>query len=184
MKNPFSVPDVPEALGFDEWDEWHKNAKRKFRVRYFISRTLPVFASRTWRQFVHNPWYSIKCRLWHRFNVVYVKTLPPTWMDRDTVLLHAAFQILTDFVEKEKPFDHFDTENSPNKREWVELRALYVWWGKVRPVRIDLLDAIDMAGNKPTREDYSNASEQEDDWDREDDKMLHRLIRIRGIMWT
>ncbi len=25
------------------------------------------------------------------------------WYDRDTILLHAAFQILTDFIEQEKP---------------------------------------------------------------------------------
>ena len=32
-----------------------------------------------------------------------IKTLEKGWHDKDEVLLHAAFQLLTDFVEQEKP---------------------------------------------------------------------------------
>ncbi len=31
----------------------------------------------------HDSWYWIKCRLWHRYNVVVCRPLPPTWCDRD-----------------------------------------------------------------------------------------------------
>jgi hypothetical protein len=32
-----------------------------------------------------------------------IKTLSNNWHDKDEVLLHAAFQILVDFVEQEQP---------------------------------------------------------------------------------
>lgn len=53
-----------------------------------------------------------KCRdayLWIRnrikpFNVIKIEKLGPDWCDRDAVLFHAAFQVLVDFVEKERAF--------------------------------------------------------------------------------
>ncbi len=47
-------------------------------------------------------WYWLKCRLWHKYNVVTCEALPPTWCDRDHLMLFAAFQILEDFVEREQ----------------------------------------------------------------------------------
>ena len=35
--------------------------------------------------------------------ILKINTLNKCWCDRDDLLLHAAFQILVDFVEKEKP---------------------------------------------------------------------------------
>jgi len=62
-----------------------------------FSRRLRHFCFR-----LHDAWYWLKCRLWHRYNVVVCRALPPTWCDRDYLLLYAAFQILEDFVQQEK----------------------------------------------------------------------------------
>ena len=49
-------------------------------------------------------WYPIRC--WLRpYNVVRIKTLPGGWTDRTEILLHASFQVLVDFVEKEESID-------------------------------------------------------------------------------
>lgn len=72
---------------------------RKYPIRYFIFTTISAFFSR----YINTPVYEMKCRIWNRYNQVTVKSLPPTWNDRDTLLEHACFQILTDFVDKERP---------------------------------------------------------------------------------
>lgn len=92
---------------------------------------------RAWKFCVRDPWYWLKCRVWHQYNVIRIKTLSPTWQDRDRVLLHAAFQILTDFVDREHPFDHFDVMRSQNKDDWEEVLGLYAWWTVERPARED-----------------------------------------------
>jgi len=51
-------------------------------------------------------WYWLKCRCFTQHNRVVCERLPPTWVDRDHLLLHTSFQILTDFVRKEKGFVH------------------------------------------------------------------------------
>jgi hypothetical protein len=81
------------------------------------------------RRKLHDAWYYLKCALWHRYNRIHVKTLPPTWSDRCTVLPHAMFQILVDFIEREKPFDHFDT--SYHQEDWDKIDNLYHWWKEV-----------------------------------------------------
>ena len=159
-----------EILDMDDWEtEMRKPPSLRLRLVWL------------WRDWVHNPWYWLKCRLWHRYNVVRIKTLPPTWCDRDDVLLHAAFQILTDFVEKERPFEWFDTKHSDHKKEWQTIRELYAWWTVARPARVDLLDTIK---GRPTGEQYDQCWKQEDAWRAEDRKMLMRLVNVRGHLWT
>lgn len=114
-------------------------------------------------------WYRLSCRLWYRYNVVVCHALPPTWVDRDYLLLYAAFQILEDFVLREEGHFHEDVyalylpecgEKMARLRErdWQELRFLYQWWQQ----------------RKHAVNDYYH----------EDTMMLHRLIDIRKLLWT
>lgn len=76
------------------------------------------------------------------------------WTDRDQIMLHACFQILKDFVDKE------DGLNEGDGKFRKEVRALYDWWSK----RSD--------------EDWTH------DQHIEDDAMLARLMKIRTRLWT
>jgi len=76
-----------------------------------------------------------------------IKTLQG-YRDKDTVLLHAAFQVLSDFIELEQPGmvqplkkgekESFKGERE-NRRSWhlalMEMKTLYKWWTKERPAR-------------------------------------------------
>lgn len=165
----FGIPDTPLALPWDEWDEWEAEARKKYPFRWFMSRTLTGFRARTWRACVHEPWYWLKCRVWHRYNVVVCRSLPPTWVDRDTVLMHAAFQCLVDFIEKEKPWEFTASDErmqagyadfEPKRiNEWKSIRELYFWWMKRR-------------------------NEWGDELRSQDQKMLHRLVDVRELLWT
>jgi hypothetical protein len=115
-----------------------------------------------------NLWYKLTCRYWFRYNTVVCKAIPPTWIDRDLLLLYAAFQILEDFVEKERGHFYEDVytlyveqcgvEDARRRAEtWEIVRELYNWWQK----------------RKQHFDDYE-----------EDTAMLHKLIDVRGVLWT
>ena len=118
---------------------------------------------------LHDAWYWAKCRLWHRYNVVVCRALPPTWCDRDYLLLYAAFQILEDFVQQEKGHFYDDVyllyldcgEEMARERaaDWDTIRELYAWW--------------------QTRKSDTDFDDYE-----KDSRMLRKLIDIRGNLWT
>jgi hypothetical protein len=122
------------------------------------------------------------------------------YCDKDEIMLHACFQLLVDFVQKEwhsgksKYFGKYfniqqeviemKKEGLPNKiikshtdclnrqnRETKEIWDLYFWWTKVRPKRKHKeMLKIDNKGNFLC--------------DIEDEEMLTRLIKVRGCLWT
>jgi hypothetical protein len=108
--------------------------------------------------------------LWHRYNVIVCRALPPTWCDRDYLLVYAAFQILEDFVERERGHFNDDVyalyvnecgEDDARAREadWNTIRGLYAWWQR-----------------RKADPDYDNYAE--------DSAMLHKLIDVRSNLWT
>ena len=138
---------------------------------------IAVASSVAWRLWwaiqrqVHDRWYWLKCWLWHRYDVVVCRPLPPTWVDRDYLLVFAAFQILEDYVNKEDTHFHEDVYKTykeggydedrcrEEERDWNEIRVLYGWWQKRK------------------------AEKYADDYD-QDNEMLHRLINVRKYLWT
>lgn len=131
---------------------------RQYRFRYLICR-------------LRDAWYWLRCRLWHRYNVVVCRALPPTWCDRDYLLVFAVFQILEDFITQEQPWEftadvyatyvmEYDEEQAREREaDWKTIRELYAWW----------------QGRKADP-DYDNYDE--------DSAMLHKLIAVRGCLWT
>ena len=140
--------------------------------------------------------------------ILKIHTLQRGWCDKDHIMLHAAFQLLVDFVEKEEPGETIDWNADPDHRQaWKEIRALYKWWTEARATRRDPLDAEGLkhpplrwktvAGSsfrqlvdydKSKYPEYEKAMKQhqvlERKWEAEDQKNLHRLVDIRGYLWT
>jgi len=147
-------------------------------------------------------WYPIRC--WLRpYNVVRIKTLPRGWTDRTEILLHASFQVLVDFVEKEESIDQSSDPDT------TEATFLYNWWTVERPRRLDISESVplfvetstfvkcidgnrvmytmeDVGGSEAdaARELMAESLRHDDEWSAEDDAMLKRLIDIRGYLWT
>lgn len=169
LRKLFKIPNKPTALGWEEWKEWEKQSKKNYPIRYFLSETLFIKIAIFKQHFIKDPIYFLKCFFWYRYNIIRIRTLPVTWNDRDDVLLHGVFQILTDFIEKEKPFEKFVTKNSLNKKDWDELKEIYCWW----QLRIE---STKNDGNK-------HWDEEKRQWEK-DTEMLIRLIKVRGLMWT
>lgn len=128
-----------------------------------------------------------------------INSLPKGWCDKGPLMLHACFQLLVDYVEKEECFEVVDwTCTSKHKQMGKELQRLYFWWKEERPNRktfVSQLKAKQTTKNilSPlnTRERYPEWHEaMEKDWvlskkwDKEDTDNLLSLIKIRDFMWT
>lgn len=107
------------------------------------------------------------------------------WRDKDEILLHAAFQILVDYVEKEKAGEVIDWNWDEHfKKIWDEIFSLYKWWKELRPVRIDPLVEANMDDKEGFMRACDLSVKLEKKWEEEDNKNLHRLIDIRSYLWT
>jgi hypothetical protein len=137
-----------------------------------------------------------------------IHTLIKGWCDRDEVLLHAAFQILVDFIEGEKPDKIIDWSfDSKHRKAWRQIRMLYRWWKVKRPARIDPLDQkglksppwrfkevpgsdlLQMVNHDPKKYAAFHRAcrkhhQLEAKWLEEDQANLHTLIGIRPFLWT
>lgn len=100
---------------------------------------------------------------------LHIDTINSDWCDKDIVLLHACFQLLTDCIENEELLNG-NTDwnyNAKFKAAKAEIEELNKWWGK-RKLKIN-------AGN---------TGELNDAQYEEDNKMLIRLIKTRKYLWT
>ena len=63
-------------------------------------------------------------------NKLIIDSLPEEWRDKDSVLLHACFQLLKDFVEKEDVGGSRNDWCSSERRiaAKAEIDELYTWW--------------------------------------------------------
>ena len=137
-----------------------------------------------------------------------IHTLRSGWHDKDEVMLHAAFQLLADFMEQESPDKHIDwSHNALHRRAWKEIRDLYKWWTRTRPLRRSPIDDKKIpapplrfekvAGTKfrrlvtPDKKKYAayyralrQHTRLEQKWHSEDQRNFHRLVDIREFLWT
>lgn len=104
-------------------------------------------------------------------NILKIQGLGEGWCDKDHVLLHACFQLLSDFVETEmRVQDHPDwnaTEESCRAKK--EIEELYAWWQQRKN------DAIMNRSVSFSEEHVIYAK---------DNEMLKRLVDIRMHLWT
>lgn len=153
-------------------------------------------------------------RTFKRFNKVEIRSLGPGYYDVDHRLLHASFQLLRDFVEKEKPFEYIDWDSDAECRHAAsEIKALYHWWTVIYPAREDLVRQLgdnerpgsfenwskDPRGNMSYGEKEHRLDEmmypkyhaaiklqadRELEWILEEEENLCRLARIKRYLWT
>jgi hypothetical protein len=77
--------------------------------------------------------YKVKCFI-HPHNVIKIRSLTSEWHDKDTILEEAMFQLLVDYVEKEKCFDTIDWDSDDfNKKISETIRGIYKYVKEERP---------------------------------------------------
>ena len=151
---------------------------------------------------LHQTWWYVRGLLWDRHNVVKIKTLPPTWIDADTKLLHSSFKIFCDVIEKEKildniSFDYTDEIERVKKEDWGDgknkeqeefIKQLQEAHTIKQTEEKEIKDLYDWwKVRRPKREedlDNNFNYDNEDNSYQEDTDMLIRLMKIRKCLWT
>lgn len=173
-------------------------------ISWLIRRALPWWIKR--------PYDWVADRVWRRFHILKL-SYGYGWVDSDTKMLYALFDILTEFMEKERPGEVVDwAAQEDTKTAWAEIQALYKWWKGDRPARKDPLNDIKYPGREegppilgkdgkitgylmgpykgsPKEIEAWKAACDESGrlemiWDEEDSFMMARLIKIRQHLWT
>lgn len=112
---------------------------RKGELRWWIKQRL-FKPHLLWRDL----WWGFLHRTFKRFNKVEMPSLKPDYYDVDHRMLHACFNLLVGFVEREKPFDQgIDWDHTPESAHAArEIKSLYNWWKESYLCRRSLLDDL------------------------------------------
>ncbi|MQX53475.1 hypothetical protein [Alcanivorax sediminis] len=96
-------------------------------------------------------------------NILKIESLDEGWRDKDSVMLHACFQLLKDSIEKENLLSgHVDWDADEKHRlAKKEIENLYEWW-----VSYTEPEALN-------EKDYEQETQ-----------MLVRLVKVRWALWT
>ncbi len=96
-------------------------------------------------------------------NILKIDSLSEEWCDKDSVMLHACFQLLKDFIEKEDIQHSRNDWNADEKHIAAksEIDELYNWWAS-----------------------YSESGVPDEDSFELENSMLIRLIKVRWALWT
>ena len=150
--------------------------------------------------------------LFPRRLIIHTLTSGPDWNKGETIL-HAAFQLLTDYIEVECPRYPLAYDLNPHLAvAKVEMDDLYNWWKVERPRRPTLDDRLEGVPQPTLAEHMVLITEGEDAGDyeyvsrkdeypdyyaillaekdfeaayyEEDQQNLKRLIAVREFMWT
>ncbi len=174
-----SIPNKPFALplrGWSKkgdycWEDWRREARKQYPVRYFLSETVPGI----WRRNVVRHWNTAQRWTYgfvYRYHMLDLRNKAFDyrwgWVDVTDKMIYASFNLLQQFVEKEKPFERIDwSHGAVHRRAAKEIKALYAWWTVGRRADHDAKGKLDYAA-----------------LDAKDQAMLLRLVKIRMFLWT
>lgn len=194
-----SKPDAARYLGAEPGEytieDWREDMARRHPVRYWLLEDVPLWLRLNIRQPIVDAWYWLRTHTVHRYHML--DTREPKngyawgWCDRKELLIFAAFAVLRDFVEKERPFERVNWDwNEDHQRAASEICALYGWWICGRAVEHREYDealagfSLDGVGTPESRARLDRLNEIEEKLSRRDEEMLGRLAKIRGYLWT
>ena len=187
----------PYALELGEWDKWHKSAKQKHPVRYWIAET----GLKKLQNIIYYPYdiyHTIQTYIRNRFidklHYLHTGLKPGEYHDLDYRILHGLFNELVIYVETEcawvygKPKEvkhRYKFKNGSCKQAGLD----YLEWGikdkhknKLTPFAKSCKEIkrlyIWWTVKRPQRK-----NPYLDKWYEEDTKMLVDLINIRKDLW-
>lgn len=94
----------PFALGWQEWDIWHEDAKQKHPIRYYLAETgLKTLQNICYFPYdiYHNVEVYVRNRWIDQTHTIKTGLEPGHYYEFDTKILHGLFNELVDYVETE-----------------------------------------------------------------------------------
>lgn len=156
---------------------------------------------------IHDIWYKIECKFYYKYNVVKIKSLPSTWVDRDNLLVHCMFTVLDDFITKERIDEIIDWDSDKEHRQARNKMTEIINWWKNTFLKFDEWEGIELDYTKnwdemfiknPNRpgiyemKPFSDSDqakmniihERDRAMEEELEKKLRELLEIRKYLWT
>ena len=94
--------------------------------------------------------------------------------------MYASFNILVDFIEKEKAFERVNWDSDiHHKYARNTMKVLYKWWKAVRPAKLKRIEEALFDSGDHTRWDVL-----EEELHKEEERALQKLAKVRLYMWT
>ena len=202
--------DKLRAASSEGWKEWHKTAKEKHPIRYWIAEEgldiiqdivyIPYDIYKTIQSYIRN-------RFIDKTNSLTASStdIPPgQYADLDSRIVFCMFNEVQKFVEHNREQIEFSLnlkgkENKNQVKHAKELMKIYKWWTedyRNRPDPYDasgfgafyekhesVLDALTSDKSEELKVALDNINEIEKRYYDEDTKMLISLIKIRSNLW-
>lgn len=185
----------PRSATSQKWDEWHVTQKKEHPILYFFILTVPEYISSRYYTIarLRISFKSKHSQKNHHIKIDVDRFIEPvnksslssySWMDSDTKILYSMFQILVDYIEKEKPGESIDwNSDKEHRKAWLEIQKLYEWWIIDRPKREENCNKL-LESNHQMDTGFKEYNLAEQKGDNEDTEMLMRLVVIRNYLWT
>ncbi|MBA3350953.1 MAG: hypothetical protein H0U23_00755, partial [Blastocatellia bacterium] len=165
------------------WEDWERDAKDEYPVRYFLQWSLPSIWRRATEPF-RQAKYWLSSRVINRHHEVDLRNPGYRWgyTDPSEAILYACFNVLKNFVDNGGLTGASFTEFPEQAQREYEMNVLYLWWTEGRWIEHSncekaLAQAIGDA-------EYKLALEWKEALGEDDQLMLARLINIRQYLWT
>ena len=191
------------------WEDWEEKMRKEYPVRYFFAETIPYWFRVLLERRIKDAIYFIKCHLLpsHRYHKLDLRQPKKKgeysyrwgWLDSDSKILYALFNILNTFVKDELPNMYCPSEEDvqanpyllEQRNNYLEIKAIHYWWNIERPRTLRQHDELLSAWAAAKR---THDPEEHKLWDElqkveeaaatKEDEMIGRLIKIRRFLWT
>lgn len=173
--------------GQESWEDYYEVCKEEYPVRYFLNETLSIWFGRKWnliKDFKYEVLYLFHPKYrYHSLSLSQPLGYDRGWIDADTQILYANFNILVNFIEgeiggvdklREEIEWHLEQDELPWAKNRQELLDLYLYW------KFDRLPDYQWKYHQEPNVSY----EQKEEDDNKENEMLCRLIKARKGMWT
>lgn len=160
-----------------EWDKisefFKKNYPIQYRVRDIVEDIVHWYRydiSHCWRRFWNN--WVIGQRVEMRKAI-----FKREYQDLDTMLTNFHMEVLIEYVEREKPFEHFDFDTGEADRTFrKELVENYDYASRIRPKQLEYMENADISVDEFLKLDT--------ELDESDTKVCEWVIKNRHKLWT
>jgi hypothetical protein len=207
--NALGSRDFGSHRGQVTWEDWEEKVKAMYPVRYFLVEEMVPWIKAKVRQCIKDPWYWLKCHIVpkHRYHMLDLRQPKVKgeyayrygWMDSDTQIVYALFNILNNFVKHEMPSWYCPSEEEivdepslqDQRNKYLEVKSIHYWWNVERKRRDK--NESELASKWHAAHKIGDSSEHQlwkelDDIKKankdKEDEMIARLLKVRGALWT
>jgi hypothetical protein len=202
---------TPDCEG-PTWEDWHVEVKKLHPVKYWIAETAGDAVRRTWYRFTRpftdfHYWlvsHVVPRRRHHILDLrqpknKHIDSYQYGYVDTDSKMLFALFNLLNRFVEKELDSFYCPSEEEVIKDPYLqtqrdhyfEIKNIHYWWNVERKEDAKLQDQMQhewWLAKKNRSADYEDKwnllTEAKQKFDDKEDEMIARLMKIRRTLWT